>query len=65
MVRCLLRYCATRFALKVPTWRLPARGGVAALVDMDSGGGAFGQAGPSSSDSGRTRTWVWVSWTLV
>ena len=45
---------ATRFAHKVTTWRLPARGGVAALADMDGGGGALGHAGPSRSDSGRT-----------
>ena len=49
-----LRYCATRFAHKVPSWKRPARGGVGALAVMDSGGGALGCAGPSSSDSGRT-----------
>ena len=49
-----LRYCVTRFAHKVPTWKLPARGGVADLVDScGGGGGALVSAGSSSSGSGR------------
>ena len=48
-----LRYCATRFAHKVPTWSLPARGGVALLVGLDHGDGMLVRSGPSSPDSGR------------
>ena len=33
-----LRYCVTRFAHKVPTWKLLASGGVADLVDPNGGG---------------------------
>ena len=43
----------TRFAHKVPTWKLPARGGVADLVDPSGGRGALVVAGSSSSGSGR------------
>ena len=48
-----LRYCVTRFAHKVPTWKLHARGGVADLVDPSGGASAFDRAGSSSSGSGR------------
>ena len=36
-----LRYCSTRFASRVPTWRLPVLGHVAGLVHA-GGGGADG-----------------------
>ena len=37
-----LRYCATRFACKSPTWRLPAFGHVAGMVTSVAGvGGEF------------------------
>ena len=48
-----LRYCVTRSAHRVPTWKLPARGGVADLVDPTGGRGALVSAGSSSSGSGR------------
>ena len=49
-----LRYCATRFGHKVPTWSLPARGGVALLAGVDHDDGMLVRSGPSSPDSGRT-----------
>ena len=48
-----LRYCTTRFAHKVPTWSLPAPGGVALLVGLDHGDGMLVRSDPSSPDSGR------------
>ena len=47
-----LRYCTTRFAHKVPTWSLPAPGGVALLVGLDHGG-MLVRSDPSSPDPGR------------
>ena len=31
----------THFAHEVPTWKLPAEGGVAALLGLNGGGSAF------------------------
>ena len=50
---CLLRYCTTRFAHKVPTWSLPAPGGVVLLVGLGHGDGLLVRSDPSSPDSGR------------
>ena len=53
------RYCATRFAHKVPSWSLPARSGVDLLVGL--GDGTLVRSDPSSPDSGRIGSRVGIS----
>ena len=48
-----LRYCATRFACKVPTWRLPVGGGVAGLLAENGDGVAIVRAASSAPGSGK------------
>ena len=53
-----LRYCASRFASKVPTWRLPIAGGVAALVgviQVESGGDGIDWVGGPGGGGKRFR----------
>ena len=45
----LLRYCTTRFASWIPTWRLPVPGHAAALITSD--GGVPGTLGIEASSS--------------
>ena len=49
-----MRYCATRFAHKVPTWSLPARG-------LGHDDGMLVRSDPSSPDSGRIGSRVGIS----